>query len=47
MRNYLKIEEDVHKEKIVDNFHQNSEGYPAPLVHQFIKDLEEFTYKRE
>ena len=49
---YLKCEKESEEQKIkymgnlAVNFHQNSEGYPVPLVHQFIKDLEEFTYNQ-
>ena len=49
---YLRCEKESEEQKIkymgnlAVNFHQNSEGYPVPLVHQFIKDLEAFTYNQ-
>ena len=49
---YLRCEKESEEQKIkymgnlAVNFHQNPEGYPVHLVHQFIKDLEEFTYNQ-
>ena len=49
---YLRCEKEAEEQKIkymgnlAVNFHKNSEGYPGHLVHQFIKDLEEFTYNQ-
>ena len=49
---YLRCEKESEEQKIkymgnlAVNFHNNPEDYPMPLVHQFIKDLEEFTYNQ-
>ena len=49
---YLRCEKEAEEQKIqymgnlAVNFHKNSEGYPGHLIHQFIKDLEEFTYNQ-
>ena len=49
---YLRCEKESEEQKIkymgnlAMNFHQNSEDYSVPFVHQFIKDLEEFTYNQ-
>ena len=49
---YLRCEKESEEQKIkymgnlAVNFHNNPEDYPVPLVHQFIKDLEEFTYNQ-
>ena len=49
---YTKCETESDEKKIkymgnlAVNFHKNPEGYPLHLAHQFINDLEEFTYKQ-
>ena len=49
---YLRCEKESEEQKIkymgnlAVNFHNNPEDYPVPLVHQFIKDLEAFTYNQ-
>ena len=49
---YLRCEKESEEQKIkymgnlAVNFHNNPEGCPVHLVHQFIKDLEEFTYNQ-
>ena len=49
---YIRCDKESEEQKIkymgnlAMNFHQNPEGYPVPLVHQFINDLEAFTYNQ-
>ena len=49
---YLRCEKESEEQKIkymgnlAMNFHNNPEDYPVPLVHQFINDLEAFTYNQ-